>query len=243
MGKYNETKLKKYRILRRNSRLSPTLPQTRLFSKHTLREFLKRHQKVIAKPIAGSGGAGVILVTSLGDNRYQVHRGCRRRTIRGKSDTYRFIRSQITTTYLLQKGISLARVNGRPFDIRVMVQRRLGSPWVVTGMLAKVAGAGYIITNIKRSGGRVLPLRTAIQLSSLGAASADQLIQRLKAVAIAAANQLTTYYANQREYGLDMALDSSGRVWIIEANLRPDITLFLKLKDKSQYRRIRSYKR
>jgi len=88
-----------------------------------------------------------------------------------------------------------------------------------------------------------LPLRSAIQLSSLRSASADQLIQRLKAVAVAAAKQLSTYYANQRVYGLDMALDSSGRVWIIEANLRPDISLFLKLKDKSQYRRIRSYKR
>ncbi|EMT52091.1 MULTISPECIES: YheC/YheD family protein [Brevibacillus] len=243
MGKYNESKLKKYRVLRRNSRLASTLPRTRLFSKHALRHFLKQYRKVIAKPIAGSGGAGVILITSLGDNHYKVHRGCRKRTIRGKSATYRYIRSRIKSQYLVQKGISLARVNGRPFDIRVMVQRRSGSSWVVTGMLAKVAGAGYIITNIKRSGGRVLPLRSAIQLSSLRSASADQLIQRLKAVAVAAAKQLSTYYANQRVYGLDMALDSSGRVWIIEANLRPDISLFLKLKDKSQYRRIRSYKR
>ncbi|ELK43127.1 hypothetical protein D478_05265 [Brevibacillus agri BAB-2500] len=36
-----------------------------------------------------------------------------------------------------------------------MVQRKSGQPWVV-------AGKGYIITNIKRSGGKVLPLSPAI---------------------------------------------------------------------------------
>ncbi|QQE75526.1 YheC/YheD family protein [Brevibacillus composti] len=243
MTGYNESKLKKYAVLRRHARLARALPHTRRFSKEALRQFMKSYRKVIAKPAAGSGGAGVILISNLGGNRYRVHRGYRTRVVHGKAGTYRYIRKRIKSQYLVQRGISLARVSGRPFDIRVMVQRRSGSAWVVTGMLAKVAGPGYIITNIKRSGGRVLPLRTAILRSGIRSASADHLIARLKEIAIASAKQLTTYYANQKVYGLDMALDSSGRVWIIEANLRPDISLFLKLSDKSQYRRIRSYPR
>ncbi|WP_414854395.1 YheC/YheD family protein [Brevibacillus sp. IT-7CA2] len=91
-------------------------------------------------------------------------------------------------------------------------------------MLAKVAGRGYIITNVKRSKGRVLPIRSAIQRSSIRSASASTVIARLRRIAILAANRLARYYTHQKVFGLDMGIDASGRVWIIEANLRPDIT-------------------
>jgi len=38
-----------------------------------------------------------------------------------------------------------------------------------------------------------------------------------------------------------MGLDRNGRVWIIEANFKPMKRLFLKLKDKSMYRKIVAY--
>ncbi|GEC92026.1 hypothetical protein DES34_106257 [Brevibacillus brevis] len=93
-----------------------------------------------------------MLVTRKAKSRYRVQRGPSHHTLRGKLETYRYLRRKITTPYLIQRGISLAQVNGSLFDVRVMVQRRSGSPWVVTGMLAKVAGRSYIITNVKRSG-------------------------------------------------------------------------------------------
>lgn len=238
----SESKLTKYYVLRASSALVGTLPRTRPFSKRALYDFLNRYRKVIAKPASGSGGAGVIMISSRGKSSYRVQRGARRRSIRGKQDTYRYLRSKIGTRYLLQKGISLARINGRPFDVRVMVQRQPGSHWVVTGMLAKVAGRGYIITNVKRSGGRVLPLRTAISRASIRSSSADAIIARLRRIALRAARRLATYYTHQRVFGLDMGIDADGKVWIIEANLRPDISLFLKLADKQMYRTIVSYK-
>ncbi|WP_391563884.1 YheC/YheD family protein [Paenibacillus cremeus] len=42
----------------------------------------------------------------------------------------------------------------------------------------------------------------------------------------------------QRFEGLDIGLDNKGRIWIIEANLKPNIFPFLLLKDKTMYRRI-----
>ncbi|MDR7314316.1 YheC/YheD family protein [Brevibacillus nitrificans] len=49
-------------------------------------------------------------------------------------------------------------------------------------------------------------------------------------------------HTSQNVFGFDMGIDSNGKVWIIEANLRPDITLFLKLKDKGMYLTIVSYR-
>jgi YheC/D like ATP-grasp len=243
LSKKSKSKLTKYSVLRASSSLVSALPRTRRFSKQSLSAFLDQYKKVIVKPATGSGGAGVMLVTRKAKSRYRVQRGPSHHTLHGKLETYRYLRKKITTPYLIQRGISLAQVNGSLFDVRVMVQRRSGSPWVVTGMLAKVAGRGYIITNVKRSKGRVLPIRSAIQRSSIRGASASAIIARLRRIAILAANRLARYYARQKVFGLDMGIDASGRVWIIEANLRPDITLFLKLADKSMYNHICAYRR
>ena len=62
---------------------------------------------------------------------------------------------------------TLATKNGRPFDLRVMVQRHPNAHWQVTGMLAKVAGKGFIVTNIRRSGGKVVTVENAIRHSEL----------------------------------------------------------------------------
>lgn len=243
LGKKSESKLTKYNVLRASPALISALPKTRLFSKQSLYAFLDRYKKVIAKPAAGSGGAGVMLMTRKTKGRYRVQRGSSLHTLRGKLSTYQYLRKKITTPYLIQRGISLARVNGSLFDVRVMVQRRPGSPWVVTGMLAKVAGRGYIITNVKRSKGRVLPIRTAIRRSSIHGASSSTIIARLRRIALHAAKRLASYYTRQQVFGFDMGIDASGRVWIIEANLRPDITLFLKLSDKSMYNQICKYRK
>ncbi|MFY0542654.1 YheC/YheD family protein [Brevibacillus sp. H7] len=239
----SKTKYTKYAVLRREPSLHPALPETLPLALANMSRLLGKYSKVVAKPSTGSRGAGVIMVSSQGHNRYSVHYGRVRHTCKGLNRTYTHVRSKVKRSYIVQRGISLATVNGRPFDIRVMVQRRIGGNWVITGMLAKVAGPGYIVTNIGRSKGKVLPLRTAIRLSSACRLSQAAIIRRIRSVALRAARRLATYYTSQRVFGLDMGIDSSGRVWIIEANLTPDITLFLKMRDKRIYRTILAYRR
>lgn len=237
------TKYIKYKVMRRDSALHSALPRTRLMSRKNLFDLLSKYSRVVAKPTGGSQGVGVMMITSRGDNRYSVHDGARKRTIQGKDKTYSYIRSHANRSYIVQRGIRLARVNGRPFDIRVMVQRRRGSAWVVTGMLAKVAGPGFIVTNIRRSGGKAITVPNAIRLSNIAKRSTHYLLRRIESVALRSAKRLATHYTRQRVFGLDMGIDVHGRVWIIEANLTPDYSLFLKLKDKAMYRRIISYRR
>ncbi|WP_400162853.1 YheC/YheD family protein [Brevibacillus sp. TJ4] len=242
MARKSETKLTKYRIMRSSASIAKGLPLTRSFSRRSFSAMVRSYPRVFAKPISGSGGAGIIMISRAGANRFHVHSGAVRRTIRGSDNTYRYVKRKLSTHYLLQQGIPLARVGNRPFDVRVMVQRKTGSSWIVTGMLAKVAGRGYIITNIRRSGGYVLPLSTAIMRSNIRPLAPSAIISRLSTVALLAAERLSTYYRSQRVYGFDMGIDRNGRVWIIEANLRPDISLFLKLPDKSMYQTILSYR-
>ncbi len=224
--------------------LASSLPQTAMLSYAAFSSYLDRYKRVIAKPIVGSGGKGIILISSRGNNQYLVQSGRMRRILTGKNKAYELVKKLAKRRYyLIQKRIPLATVNRRPFDVRVMVQRRKGSPWTVTGKLAKVAGAGFIITNVARSRGRVLPLRTALSRSNIRGASPDAINSSLSRIGLRAANRLQRYYPSLRMYGFDMGVDTRGKVWIIEANVTPSRALFLKLADKSMYRKIMAFSR
>jgi hypothetical protein len=200
---------------------------------------LERYGKVIIKPSNSSGGSRVIQVSSAGSGRYEVHDGKRTSKVKGREAAYAYaLRKTKGGKPIVQRRIALARVNGKPFDVRVMVQKKRNSSWTVTGTLAKIAGPGYIITNTARSNGKVVPVSTAIRRSGLQ--SGNRIEGKLESTAMKAVRQLHKYYPINT-VGMDMAVDTKGKVWIIEANFKPAKSLFRKLKDKSAYRRILSY--
>jgi glutathione synthase/RimK-type ligase-like ATP-grasp enzyme len=238
---YSRGKLTKYKLLAKSSELVPSLPKTRSLSKNNFLSLIEKYGEVIVKPSGGWGGVGVISVSSKDHKIYEIHYEKNRETIIGHQSTYSFIAGKTKgTSHIVQRKIPLAKVKGRPFDVRVMVQKKKSSSWVVTGKLAKVAGSGYIITNIARSKGKVVPLTTAIRESNIHGISASQVQSCIDRIALKAAKQLQKYY-RINTVGLDIGIDSKGKVWIIEPNFKPDKSLFLKLKDKSMYRRIFSY--
>lgn len=195
---------------------------------------------MMLKPSGGGGGAGIIQVSSKGDDHYLVHTGKEKRVVEGKERTVLYVKSLFRPKpYLLQPWIPLGRIDGKPFDVRVMVQRKnKRSPWTITGWVAKRAGRGFVVTNVARSRGKVLPIRTAIRRSNI--TPTPYLLQEMRQVSLAAANCLGKAYPTLREIGLDVGIDIHGKPWIIEANFWPALSLFRQLQDQTFYRRIKS---
>jgi hypothetical protein len=235
----------RYSFMAEDNRLIPYLPKTKLFSRRSLQKMIDKYKQVILKPVIGSRGFGVILVSSSGNKRYKVHTENKKKTIRGFRKMYRYLNKLINSRpYMVQQRIDLANIGNRPFDIRVMVQRKKNSDsWRVTGKVAKVAGKGYIVTNNKRSKGTLLEVKTVIQKSSLKRLSESAILSEINRVALLSAKILTLRYPNHRNYGLDMGVDQNGHIWIIEANRLPMTSHFRKLKDQTMYRRIMKYKK
>lgn len=241
MARPSRGKWTKYKILRGSSKLASALPATRRLTQDDLWDYVGKYGKVIVKPSSGSGGAGVMQVASKSGGTYAVHYGRKIVAKTGKKSAFSYVKKQTKSRYyVVQRRISLARVGGSPFDLRVMVQRKKGASWKVTGRLAKVAGKGYIVTNIARSKGKVLPVSTAIKRSS-SSLSYGSLSPRINSIALHAAKRLAKHYAGLRKVGFDMGIDKHGKVWIIEDNFNPALSLFLKLKDKQMYRTIKKY--
>ncbi|MFC7442588.1 YheC/YheD family protein [Laceyella putida] len=233
----------KYRFME-TRQLLPYLPETRLMTRDSLWNLIKKYRHVIVKPIKGSRGSGVIQVSSIGNGEYAIHYENRKMTIKGKENTYQYLKRIMgDRRYVVQRKISRPTVNKRPFDMRVVVQRRRYSRlWEVTGKIAKIAGKGYIVSNISRSNGTVMPVDRALKKSSIRNLSTKTLQSKIDRVAKLTARRLESFFEGHRIYGLDMALDKNGHVWIIEANLFPILSHFRKLKNKTMYYRIMKYK-
>ncbi|NHN30485.1 YheC/YheD family protein [Paenibacillus agricola] len=241
MSRRSSSKWSKYKVLKKSQSLVRYLPATYPLKKKPFWRLLNQYDEVIVKPTGSYGGRGVLLIKALGGQKFLVRAGAKRKKITGTTKLLNYVRPPSSKNLIVQQRISLATINGRPFDLRVMVQRLRKSSWEITGKLAKVAGKGYIITNMRRSHGSILPVKKAIQRSQLKSLSTHSLLAHIDQVALLTAKQLKSYYPRIRSIGIDLGLDKSGKVWIIEANFKPAASLFLNLKDKSMYRRIRFF--
>jgi hypothetical protein len=247
----------KWQVLQQDPQIASFLPETRWMTEKNLWELLRKYGAVILKPAASSGGAGIIVVYSAGDSQYLCQYRMTKEKIEGKNLYSRLAKEILndyapyidigeteeilSQSYLVQYRIPLAEIDHRPFDIRVMVQRKASSPWKVTGKLAKLADVGYAITNVNL-GATILPIERVIQLSPLKNLSERAILSLIDEVALQAAKQLEQHYTSIRIVGFDMCIDTSGKLWIIEANFRPDDYIFLDLEDQTMYNTIQAYR-
>lgn len=241
----NKNKWSKYKYMKGSVSLVPHLPVIEQFTQFTFENLIIRYKQVVLKPIFGSRGRGVIQVSDLGNGQYEIHLENRKITLQGRDAVYDYLKNIIgTNEYMVQQLVPRATINGRPFDMRVIVQRKRNSRnWKVTAKIAKVAGKGYIVSNITRSKGKLMMVPAALRKSTLRKKSIIKMQSEIDIVALLSARRLSDLFPSHRIYGLDIALDQNGHVWIIEANLYPAMSHFLKLKDKGMYHKIMAYKR
>ncbi|MEB3102159.1 YheC/YheD family protein [Ferviditalea candida] len=236
-------KWRRIQLLKTDDALNPHIPETALFSKPQLWTMLRQFENVIVKPSNGQGGYGIVQVSKEGEI-YHIHKDSYKRKYLNRDTAYAKIR-QLTRgrAYIIQQRIPLAQIAGRPFDVRVMVQRMPGQNWVVTGKLAKVAGPGFIVTNMHRSRGKILSVGTALSRSTVKHIPQKTIEAELDRISLLTAKVLGNRFPAKRVFGIDMGIDLNGKVWIIESNFAPSVSLFRHLQDKSMYHRILRFRK
>lgn len=239
----SRSKWKKHTVLMKSSGLRAHLPKTKSMSRKHFYSMLEKFEKIMVKPSYGWGGQGIMQVRRSSQG-YEVRYDHRKKTGLSKKGAYSFVKRRLgKSSAIIQQYIRLARTSGRPFDLRVMVQRKSvkSSKWKVTGKLAKAAGKGYFITNVRRSRGRVLSVRTALQKSDIPKVSVEKILREVDRIALKSAKKFSKSYKIDT-VGMDLGIDRNGKVWIIEGNFTPALSLFKKL-DKKTYRYIVNFKK
>jgi hypothetical protein len=215
------------------------IPDTRPFSPLNLARMLSLYPEVYVKPDEGGGGARVASINQQ-DSRFVVHYRTNKTTYQTQEQVISFLqRLARGDLLLLQRGIAVLQIDGKPFDVRVCVQKP-GHEWLVTGLIAKVAAPGKIVTN-RCSGGKPLALEKALHKAGISGENKTDVRQNLAVLAGRAALVLETKYPALRELGLDVGLDRNLHPWIFEVNTQPRYKSFLHLPDPEIYRKIDEY--
>jgi hypothetical protein len=237
VDKWSKTLLMgKERLLRQH------MPRTKLATRKKLRSMLSQHGMVYVKPTHGSQGRGVMRVEKLkaGKWKYAYQLGERRRMFATYAEAYRAIRKEMQEKrHVVQKGIRLLKHNGRPFDIRLMIQRAPRGGWETTGMFARAAHPRKIVTNGSQ-GGTIYSTDHVLRHYA-GPARRKRLYGLMDNLSHRTVKSLRSASPDLKELGMDFALDRKLKPWILEVNTKPDACPFTLLKDQSMIRRIVRY--
>lgn len=201
---------------------------------------LSAYPTVYFKPTDGSGGKNIIRIQKRAKG-FQMQF----KAVKSSFSTLNLLYDNLQSfsrhrPFLLQRGIPLARTNGNPFDIRVMIQKTDGGVWKCTAVFTKIGKSGMVATNYNQ-GGRIGFFQQTMAGAGYDKDSIKRMEARLEELGVTVGGIFDQRKTGFRELGLDVALSSSGRPWILEVNTRPQFYPLKNMKDKRMYNRILSY--
>jgi glutathione synthase/RimK-type ligase-like ATP-grasp enzyme len=224
-----------YKILSQKPELLPYIPETKFIKNfQQVDRMIRRHKAVYMKPVTGSRGKNIIkVVKNTGPYRYYYQMN--NRLYQGTSSTIAGLRSSLRRVmgknrYIIQKQINLIRSQGNVIDVRVMVQKDHSGTWSITGNVCRIGRRGSITSNIA-AGGHASQLTKVLAHNFKNAETREKIENEIKMLALEVANTLESSIGSIGELGIDIGVDKAGRVWFIEANLKPGRQVFTLIKD------------
>lgn len=228
------------------------LPESHLFRNYAmLKTMCAKYPIVFLKPIKGSLGKGIIRISRLEGGAYQTLTaqvgGTRRQTYPNLAKLFSAISGKMKTTkYQIQQGLHLIEVEHRPVDFRALVQKNLSGKWHTTSIVARIAGSQHFVSNLAR-GGTLSTAKDAIARSSLPAGAKAKIGAKLRKAALDIAQSVDAQIpAHFGEFGIDLAVDATGRIWLLEVNSKPsknDNTPMSEGKIRPSVKRVIEYSR
>lgn len=210
--------------LSRNERLRRYLPETALYGGlHDLERFLSAYRTVYVKPVGGSLGLGIIRLQRTAHGFVAAHQPGETLLIHRAPTVRELARIVARLTrrgpYVIQQGLPLARWNGRPFDVRILMQRTTGGAWTLTKMFSRITAPGRFTANLTRGG---QGCRIGLLLRRVYGKRHAALHRSLQEAGFEIAREIEGSVPGVvGELGLDLGLDRRGRIWLIEVNSKP----------------------
>lgn len=225
---FNETgffdKWRMHQELSRNPQLARLLPQTERYGGTAqLERFLRSWRTAFLKPIGGSLGLGIACVRRTASG-YRLSYQLKDRAVAHPVSSFQRLGTLVSRAvrgrpYIIQQGLPLATWRGRPFDVRILMQRGARGQWALTKMYTRIAAPGSFTANLSRGGqgARAGPLLRRV----FGARHAS-LLRQLHETGVQCAKEIeSTLQGTIGELGIDLGIDRRGRIWLIEVNSKP----------------------
>ncbi|WEK53417.1 MAG: YheC/YheD family protein [Candidatus Cohnella colombiensis] len=218
MNRQLASKWLKTNVMLANPYIARHIPASRIFSSANLRSMLGSYSMLVLKPVCGAGGLGVMKVTR-NNGSYSctyMSRTVHRTSFNGLLNEVNRLRHG--RRYLIQRGIQLATIGGRPIDYRVKYVKSNGQ-WHYRSMVGRLARRGLFVTNLCR-GGTIMTAAQGIR-RSLSARLISVKKQQMRQLTKVSTNLLESRFPGIGQLGYDYGIDHNGHIWILEVNTRP----------------------
>jgi hypothetical protein len=228
-GRNNLGKWELYEKLSKYPSMKAYLPETLVYTNmEQIKQMLDKYKFIFLKSFNGSMGQEVVSIEKTDEcikiNYYDsIENKLNDLFLTSFDDIKAFISNFFgDEQFIIQQGIHLLKFQSRAFDLRVLLNKNEKSLWECTLMICRIAPEDKSITNIC-SGGTALFYEKAYPILN----SADCLIRIPTYDEIFEISKKILGYIQQGfglfgEIGLDLGLDVHGKIWIIEANAKPD---------------------
>lgn len=228
---FNHSFFDKYQLsewLQGSADTASFLPQTeQVVERAQIERWIQRYPLLYVKPIDGKAGDGILQVREDGKSwRVVFQKNGERTRMRCPklSDAVQVVWQRVKgRAYLLQEGVELAALEGRPFDLRMLVQKNREGRWKVTGVGARVADADGITTHVP-NGGEIARAHTTLR-HAFGEGRGDEIYKAARVAALLFAETIENSARQQGrligELSLDVGVDVKGELWFFEANAKP----------------------
>jgi glutathione synthase/RimK-type ligase-like ATP-grasp enzyme len=214
-----------YEKLMLEEKIHPFIPETRIFSKENLKDLMESYKMVFIKPIHGSQGRNIIKLGKEEDQYvFQSTSDTHSEVIIKKQsihDIYQQLKPLLRNRiYIIQQGISLTTHQSRSMDFRALCHKNQHHLWEVTSLVARISGEAQFVSNIARGGKTTKPFNTLKPIFQKK--MAKEIILLMKELSIEAASVVSSQSDGiTGELGIDIGVDQSGKVWLIEINSKP----------------------
>ncbi|MGI6610527.1 MAG: YheC/YheD family protein [Limnochordia bacterium] len=208
--------------------LEAFLPETAVADSQSIRRLLDQYRVIYAKPVFGNQGRSVFRVRYRRNKvAYEAHLR-RGKVVRASVPTTVELTEALKATgercpFIAQQGLNLTRVQGRTTDLRALVQRDRSGAWRLTGVGVRIGGRSNVVSNL-HAGGSAAKLDVLIPRPGRRA-KVEELGKRIEDLVLKVAEVLGRHHL-LGELGIDLGLDTDGRLWVIEVNLRPGRATF-----------------
>jgi len=222
------------------------IPETRPYHAAALKDMIKKHPILYLKPANGTGGAGIVQI-----RKRENGISAQFRTRAMKVGKYRFptIEKAVTAmnrwvkkerirggTFLLQQGLDLELVKGRWADVRLFIQKNGSGNWEVTGLGVRQAAAGSPNTNLIAKGNIGYPFQSFMK-KHFGEEKTRQIRRQCDELAHETVRVIENRFGRMMEFGMDIGIDRSGNVWLLEVNPKPCKDIMWKIGESQNYLR------
>jgi glutathione synthase/RimK-type ligase-like ATP-grasp enzyme len=232
LGRALGGKWQTYEILKKNPEIRPYLPQTIFYqTAGDVLAFLQKQQTALIKPNGGSHGRGVVAIIKqpLGysvQGRTQANQLFSRQ-LKNEWNLKRWIQNFIgRTRYIIQPLLPLMTPDQRPFDVRILVQKNEERQWETTGMAVRTGKPNSITSNL-HGGGQAVAFKPFLQ-KHYAKDTIFKIQENIGFLSVIVPSFIEQRHGPLVELGIDVGIEPSGRIWILEVNSKPGRTVFLR---------------